>query len=68
MLANFSGFQAALIGLAVLVFFIARQFNARRVSSPWMLATPLVLGYFSLLTIVAPRPFRRHQRPVIPTV
>jgi hypothetical protein len=48
---NFSGLaglEGALIGLAVLVFFIARQFSARPVASLWTFALPVVLAYFGL--------------------
>jgi hypothetical protein len=48
MLSTMSGVESALIGLAVAVFFIVRQFSTRRVASPWMLVVPLVLLYFGL--------------------
>jgi hypothetical protein len=46
--SNFSGLEGALIGLAVLVFFIVRQFSTRRVLSTWTVIPPLVLAYFGL--------------------
>jgi hypothetical protein len=45
MLGNLSGLEAALIGLAVLVFFIVRQFGTRPVVSRWTVIIPLVLAY-----------------------
>ncbi|HYW87830.1 MAG TPA: hypothetical protein VFB50_08675 [Chloroflexota bacterium] len=48
MLNNLSGFQGALIGLALVVFFIVRQFSTRRATSTWMFLVPLALAYFGL--------------------
>ena len=48
MLSNSSSLEAALIGLAVLVFFIVRQFTTRPVVSRWAVAAPFVLAYFGL--------------------
>jgi hypothetical protein len=48
MFTNLSGLEGALIGLAVLVFFIVRQFTTRSVTSRWSVLAPLVLAYFGL--------------------
>ncbi len=46
--SNFSPTQleTALIGLAVLAFFIVRQFSTRRVTNHWNFLVPVALGYF----------------------
>ena len=44
--SNLSGLQGALIGLAVVVFFIVRQFSTRPVLSLWLVIPPLALLYF----------------------
>ena len=46
MLSNLSSLEAVLIGLAVAVFVIVRQFSARRITSVWALLVPLGLAYF----------------------
>lgn len=43
-----AGLESALIGLAVLAFFIVRQFSTRSVTSRWAIAAPLVLAFFGL--------------------
>ena len=48
MFTNLSGLQGALIGLALVVFFIVRQFSIRRVISPLTIVLPLALTYFGL--------------------
>jgi hypothetical protein len=47
MLTNAS-LEAALIGLAVIVFFIVRQFTTRPVASRWTVLAPVVLAFFGL--------------------
>jgi hypothetical protein len=54
MFTNSAGLESALIGLAVLVFFIARQFTTRRVVSVWTVGAPLVLVYFGLQGLTNP--------------
>jgi hypothetical protein len=46
--ATLGGLEAALIGLAVLAFFIVRQFTTRPVASRWTILAPLVLAYVGL--------------------
>jgi hypothetical protein len=48
MFTNLSGLEAALIGLAVALLFIVRQFSTRRVMSPWMVLVPLALALFGI--------------------
>jgi hypothetical protein len=48
MLTNFSSLEGALIGLAVLVFFVVRQFSTRPVLSLWGIGLPLVLAYLGI--------------------
>jgi hypothetical protein len=51
MLSNLSGLEAVLIGLAVAVFVIVRQFRARRVMSAATMLPPLALTYFGLANL-----------------
>jgi len=46
--SNFSGLEGALIGLALLVFFIARQFTTRPVLNWLNLVAPAALLYFGI--------------------
>src|SRR5262245_11307384 len=46
--SNFSGLEGALIALAVLVFFIVRQFSTRRVLNWFNVIAPAALLYFGL--------------------
>ncbi len=48
MFTNLSSATGALVGLAVVVFFIVRQFSARPVASWWMLVVPGGLAVFGL--------------------
>lgn len=48
MTSNLQGLEGALVGLALVVFFIVRQFSTRRVLSLWTVGLPLVLAYFGL--------------------
>ncbi|MBV9748800.1 MAG: hypothetical protein JO157_08290 [Acetobacteraceae bacterium] len=45
---NAQGVESAVIGLALLVFFIVRQFSTRRVLSLWQVGVPLVLAALGL--------------------
>jgi hypothetical protein len=45
---TFSGPQGLLLGAALIVFFIARQFGTRRVLSLWNVLAPAALLYFGL--------------------
>lgn len=51
MLSNLSGLEAVLIGLAVAVFFIVRQFQARRIMSAATMLPPLALVYFGVVNL-----------------
>jgi hypothetical protein len=44
--ANTNSLETALIGLAILVFFIVRQFRTRRIASIFNLLVPIALLYF----------------------
>ena len=46
---TFSGPQGLLLGAALIVFFIVRQFGTRRVLSLWNVLAPAALLYFGLL-------------------
>src|SRR5215470_6374716 len=48
MLNNLDGLQGALIGLAVLVFFVARQFSTRRIATRWTVLLPVALACIGL--------------------
>jgi len=52
MFTNLSGATGALIGLAVVVFFIVRQFSTRPVASWWMVAVPAALAVFGARDLV----------------
>jgi hypothetical protein len=42
----FSGTEGVLIGLAVIAFFVVRQFGTRPLNSRWTVLAPLALAYF----------------------
>jgi len=48
MFTDLSGLQGALIGLALLGFFVARQFSARPVASLWTILPPVALAYYGM--------------------
>jgi hypothetical protein len=49
--SNFSGVEGLLIGAAVIVFFVVRQFSTRRIASAANLIVPAALLYFGLQTL-----------------
>src|SRR5579871_3578389 len=48
---NLQGLVGALVALAVVGLFSARQFSTRRVNSLWTIVLPLVLAYLGLQSL-----------------
>ena len=46
MFTNLSDIEGVLIGIAAIALFIVRQFQTRRVASPWTVLLPVALAYF----------------------